>query len=152
MKNNRQLSLSLCSLFLLMTLPVLSVAQECITNGAPYGLSNGTSVFITKFLTTSRKCALTNDNNAFCAPSATPPASGVAYSVMSLFASAMNTAVSPFCVWSCTTTMVTGCSQGIDGGDGLPVELLEFEITQVSGADTTAKPDSPVAIQNGADH
>jgi len=78
-------------------------------------------IWVSKYLSSSESCSLTMSMNVInCYPD---PGS----SVSSLGASAYTTAIDPSCGWNC------GCGQvTIDGSDGLPVELLDFSIGQVS--------------------
>lgn len=96
---------------------------QCAISSTAVNPVGGSSVSILKYFTGAPVCNLVSSNNAgFCFPSATSSAS-------TLLASANTMAASPSCNWVCNCgTASPAVPFTIDGGDGLPVELLEFSI------------------------
>lgn len=101
----------------------LEAQPPCATNGAPftgtYTMGGNQVNYILKYLTTSATCNLTMSNNVLdCRPN--PGAAG-----STLSATAYSSAMSPSCQWDCGAGT---CTVTTDGSDGLPVELMDFDI------------------------
>jgi len=97
-----------------LVLPLPARAQCVVTNTLPSTLTM--TVFIVKYLSMSTTCSTTAMNAFLCSPTA--PAF-----VMTLSASAYTSTTNPFCSFNCGCGTVT-----IDGSDGLPVELMDFDV------------------------
>ena len=104
----------------LSVLPAKLDAQ-CVTNvvSSYTDTVNGMNYqFISKSIATTGTCTRTMTNNVIgCGPAGMNPG------INAVWASAYTAATSPSCDWVCECGPVT-----IDGSDGLPVELLGFEI------------------------
>lgn len=84
---------------------------------------------VQKVLTMATMCTLVMSNNVeLCAPMTATPTT--------LFGTAYTTATNPTCSWICACGTVT-----ITGMDGLPVELMEFDVVD-EGDDTPNEEDS----------
>ena len=118
-------TLFLLALISLFALP-LPLGSQCMTAITAMGTSGTPAyVYIGKSATNANTCTLTMFMNAFgCFPgNQFPPVTGVTGMGGMLTASAYTTATNPSCGWVCDCGAIT-----IDTGDGLPVELMGFEI------------------------
>ena len=110
-------------LFLLITLALQGNPShaQCVISTTTFPPAQPSSIIINKFLTTSAFCTPGADNAFICRPSA-------AMSTLTLRAQAYpGVTNNPVCSWTCS------CDGGpdtvvIDGGDGLPVELMDFTV------------------------
>ena len=112
----------------LLVVPQIAYGQ-CMVTSTNVGTTGGFP-YVVKTLSLSTFCQATSSFNATC----TPGGGGAS----NLFLSATASGPNPSCQWNC------GCGTvRIDGTDGLPVELLEFE---VDGGETLDK--EPGATEN----
>ena len=116
---------------------VSASAAQCPTftslgSGVAMGMNY---IHVSKTFPASHSCYLTMYMNVFaCFPGGqtpTGPMTGTpAVNVIFLQASAFTTATNPSCGWMCS-----GCGAVlIDGGNGLPVELMEFSVEEADSA------------------
>lgn len=128
MKSIRRPLISLILLFVsLSLLPGIAMGQCVVTNTSinmPYG--SGTT-FVTKTLSAAAQCNVTGTGAGFgaaqCHPATTPLTTNVLQAVRS------GSSLNPFCNWECTCGTGAGPHVTTNGAnDGLPVELLEFQI------------------------
>ncbi len=100
---------------------------QCNTTGNPNMTTfpTGPTIVITKYLTAATTCTGTVSTALACYPSNGEVVTGLTF----LVASALTATVNPVCQWNCGCGTVT-----TDTGDGLPVELMDFEIEASSQA------------------
>jgi hypothetical protein len=103
--------------------------SQCETTGTPTVYTTFLPyVVVVKNLVTPAYCLRAAMVNAsFCQPRTTTPAPGLFVTTLAATAHTGNT-VSPFCEWICTCGSPANPGIRTDGGDGLPVELMDFEI------------------------
>jgi len=101
--------------------PVAVQAQCVVTSTNQSTFAATISVY--KILAASGNCRSVGNNNVLaCAPGA------VSVTTTFLGASASTGATNPFCSWQCTCGVGPPDNIRIDGSDGLPVELMDFEV------------------------
>ncbi len=98
-------------------------ATACVDKIRKGYVTNQTSpstVFISKYLDMGRTCTRTASTNAdLC-----DPVGPINANILLASAIGPNIAMNPFCGWTCA-----GCGNiTISGNDGLPVELMKFDI------------------------
>ncbi len=117
--DTRKSKLSLVSALTLVCLLALpaTVVPQCMVAGTNTGMPGTMTFEVTKTLSAMYVCSsvFAQMNAVNCSPS-----SGGANTTY-LTAEAMTATTNPQCVWTCACGMVA-----IDGGDGLPVELMDF--------------------------
>lgn len=94
-----------------------------------------TAVQVYKILSGSYFCSLTMQNAVFCSPTA------MGNTTAFLLATALTATANPSCAWNCACGSIT-----IDGSDGLPVELMDFEIAD--GADVLFNVDDDIRMSS----
>ena len=98
---------------------------QCVTSITSSG-GGPTATFIAKAVTNATMCTLTAFNDADCHPGGNyPPVIGVMLTTPNVYLSATRYMgmSNPSCGWTCDCGAVTS-----NASDGLPVELMEFEI------------------------
>jgi len=97
---------------------------QCVTTNVSSGAS---PMFIVKTISNANTCTLTMFNNADCFPGGNyPPTIGMtrmSVRMLPLSATPFMGFSNPSCGWACDCGAVTS-----NASDGLPVELMEFEI------------------------
>ena len=99
-----------------------------VTNGPGTGGMSPAYIYVGKTITNASTCTLTGFNNVIgCLPGGFPPTMTGAMNAGSYVSASANTTVTgAFCAWNCNCGQVTVSS----ANDGLPVELLEFEVDE----------------------
>lgn len=108
----------------------VAVQAQCVVSSTNQS-SFPPTIFVTKTLTTSGACHTVANNNVL----ACFPAAGTV-TTMFLVASASTAATNPSCSWQCTCGGVGNIR--IDKTDGLPVELMDFEVVDGDEGGTTS--------------
>ncbi len=119
----------------------VAVQAQCVvasTNQSTFG----STISVYKILSTSGNCRSVGNNNVLaCAPGS------VSVTTTFLGASASTAATNPFCSWQCTCGGVGNIR--IDKTDGLPVELMDFEVVDGDEGDVPrAAADSSAETSN----
>lgn len=125
MKSIRRPLISLALLFVSLSLLPGSVMGQCVViNTMSYTTSAPATVFITKTLSSAAMCRVTvsGDGAAQCFPGT------MYFNTAMLYAVRTGGSPDPFCNWECDCG--TGAPPHVTTGtsDGLPVELMEFQI------------------------
>ena len=121
---------ALLCLFLMALGPWGAAHAQCMLGGTTTQMF-GNTISVIQYFPGPENCSLVSSNAQFCFPSDMAMKVSVTFGLQ---ASANLTATTaPFCEWNCDC----GTAR-IDGSDGLPVELLEFEID-----DSSSETDEP---------
>ncbi|MCP4527470.1 MAG: hypothetical protein GY833_16375, partial [Aestuariibacter sp.] len=119
----------------------VAVQAQCVVASTNKQTFTSTIV-VTKTLTASGKCRSVGNNNVLaCAPGA------ASVTTTFLAATATTAATNPSCSWQCTCTGSGNIR--IDKTDGLPVELMDFEVVDGDEGDVPrAAADSSAETSN----
>ena len=114
----------------------VAVQAQCVTTGGVMVSTPGANTMIAYYnLTAPGMCMSVAANNAACFPASTNQTTTF------LSASAMTPVTNPSCSWTCNCG--TGTQNfSIDSSDGLPVELMDFEVEDDESSESAEDEDA----------